>query len=80
MNRKVMARIINSDSDGRFAGGVDLLEADDGGTAVEILRSEIDAGRKVDFVLMDFVMVIHSYLPTYLNFTLETIFVITRLR
>lgn len=59
MNRKVMARIINSDSEVRFAGGVDLLEADDGGTAVEMLRSEMDAGRTVDFVLMDFVMVMH---------------------
>lgn len=67
MNRKVMARIIHSDSDGRFAGGVDLLEADDGGTAVEVLRSEINAGRRVDFVLMDFVMVIHSYLPTLIS-------------
>eukprot|EP01036_Dinobryon_divergens_P022753 gene22753-31042_t len=57
MNRKVMARIIHSDSDGRFAVGVDLLEADDGGTAVEVLRSEINAGRRVDFVLMDFVMI-----------------------
>ena len=36
---------------------VEFIEADDGGTAVEALRSEMTAGRPVDFVLMDFVMV-----------------------
>ena len=56
MNRKVMARIINGEKRGRLSR-VDLLEADDGLTAVEALRSEMAAGRVVDFVLMDFVMV-----------------------
>ena len=34
-----------------------LLEADDGTVAIEILRSEMAAGRRVDMILMDFVMV-----------------------
>ena len=71
MNRKVMAKIIESEKGCGFNGGgggtnessslpnlqVQLLEADDGVSAVEILRSEIAAGRTVDMVLMDFVMV-----------------------
>ena len=70
MNRKVMAKIIESEKGCGFnVGGstnessslpnlqVRLLEADDGVSAVEILRSEIAAGRTVDMVLMDFVMV-----------------------
>jgi len=56
MNRKVMARIISGEKSGRLAAA-ELLEADDGISAVETLRSEMAAGRKVDFVLMDFVMV-----------------------
>ena len=56
MNRKIMARIIEGDKSGPFASSV-LLEADDGVTAVETLRSEMAAGRRLDFVLMDFVMV-----------------------
>ena len=67
MNRKVMAKIIeSSSSSGRGDRShpilpqhrqVCLLEADDGVTAVEFLRSEMAAGRTVDMVLMDFVMV-----------------------
>ena len=45
---------------------VDLLEADDGISAVESLRSEMAAGRKVDFVLIDFVMVAHRLLVVVL--------------
>ena len=41
---------------GRF-GVVEFMEADDGVTAVAALRAETAAGRHVDFVLMDFVMV-----------------------
>jgi len=52
MNRKIMARIIS----GRLATA-ELLEADYGVTAVDTLHAETAAGRKVDFVLMDFVMV-----------------------
>jgi hypothetical protein len=35
-----------------------ILEADGGISAVECLRNEISAGQAIDFVLMDFVMVI----------------------
>ena len=57
MNRKMMAKIISSEKRcGRLAAA-ELLEADDGISAVETLRSEMAAGRTVDFVLMDFVMV-----------------------
>ena len=52
-----MAKIIGSADSGPFAGAV-LLEADDGLTALELLRSEMAAGRQVHFVLMDYVMVI----------------------
>ena len=56
LNRKMAVRIISTDQGERF-GVVDVIEADDGSTAVEALRSEMAAGRPVDFVLMDFVMV-----------------------
>ena len=57
MNRKIMARIVGDVKEGPLAGS-ELLEADDGMTAVETMRSELHAGRTVDFILMDFVMVI----------------------
>ena len=56
MNRKMMAKIISGEKRGRMAGAA-LLEADDGISAVETLRTEMAAGRKIDFVMMDFVMV-----------------------
>ena len=55
MNRKIMAKIIEGDRSGSLESAV-LLEADDGVTAVEILCAEMAAGRRLDFVLMDFVM------------------------
>ena len=60
MNRKVMARIISGEKRGRLVAA-ELLEADDGISAVEILRSEMAVGSRVDFVLMDFVMVRHFF-------------------
>ena len=56
LNVKVVARLIKDEKEGPFANAT-LLTADDGVTAVEQLRTEIVAGRAVDFVLMDFVMV-----------------------
>ena len=56
LNRKIVMRIISAENGGRF-GVVEFIEADDGSTAVEALRSEMAAGRSIDFVLMDFVMV-----------------------
>ena len=51
-----MGKIIGSADSGPFVDAV-LLEADDGLTALDVLRSEMAAGRQVHFVLMDFVMV-----------------------
>ena len=60
MNVKVVVRLIESEKEGIFANAT-LLTADDGTTAVELLRNEMAAGRAVHFVLMDYVMVmIHS--------------------
>ena len=56
LNRKIMGKIIGSADSGPFVDAV-LLEADDGLTALDVLRSEMAAGRQVHFVLMDFVMV-----------------------
>ena len=56
LNRKMMAKIVGGVSSGPFADSI-LLEADDGLTALEVLTAETAAGRHVDFVLMDFVMV-----------------------
>ena len=49
-------RLIESEKEGIFANAT-LLTADDGTTAVELLRNEMAAGRAVHFVLMDYVMV-----------------------
>ena len=56
MNRKLMSKIIGGEKRRRLADA-ELLEADDGESALEMLRSEMQAGRRIDFVLMDFVMV-----------------------
>lgn len=48
--------LIESDTDGILPGAI-VLQADDGVSAVECLRSEIAEGRTIDFVLMDFIMV-----------------------
>ena len=56
MNVKVMRKFIESEKDGPFAGAV-ILTADDGSTALEVLREEMVAGRRVHFVLMDYIMV-----------------------
>ena len=49
-------KIIESEKAGRLKDAR-LLEADDGTTALKMLRRELSEGRKVDFVLMDYVMV-----------------------
>ena len=38
-------------------GDCAILEADDGSTALEVMRSESEAGRAIDFVLLDYVMI-----------------------
>ena len=56
LNVKVVVRLIEGEKEGPFAKAA-LLTADDGATAVKQLQAEIAAGRAVDFILMDFVMV-----------------------
>ena len=58
-----------------------LLEADDGTVAVEILRSEMAAGRRVDMILMDFVMVRFVLLNLFNIYHLYTcLYILYRLR
>eukprot|EP01035_Chromulina_nebulosa_P032235 gene32235-biopygen20774 len=38
-------------------GDCTILEADDGCTALDVMRSETEADRVIDFVLMDYVMI-----------------------
>jgi hypothetical protein len=56
LNRKVIARLIESEAKGPLKNAR-LLEADDGTTAVGTLQRELAEGRRVDFILMDYVMV-----------------------
>ena len=56
LDRTITAKLIESEKKGRLQNAR-LLEADDGATAVEVLRRELSEGRRVDFVLMDYVMV-----------------------
>ena len=59
-------KVIESEKKGRLRNAR-LLEADDGTSAVEMLRRELAEGRQIDFVLMDFVMVKKlRYLTVYM--------------
>eukprot|EP01035_Chromulina_nebulosa_P011003 gene11003-biopygen9209 len=51
----MLAKLFESETVGPFAEAT-VITADDGTTAVEALRTEMDAGREVHFVLMDYVM------------------------
>ena len=57
INRRMVKMLLESESEGVLRHAV-ILEADDGISAAECLRNEISAGRAIDFVLMDFVIVI----------------------
>jgi hypothetical protein len=57
----VIVKVIESEKKGPLENAR-LLEADDGTTAVETLRRELAEGRRIDFVLMDYVMVWECYL------------------
>ena len=59
MNVKVVAKLIEGEKVGVFANAT-LLTADDGTSAVEQLKNEMAAGRAVHFILMDFIMAMHS--------------------
>ena len=56
INCKVLAKLIESEKVGRFANAA-ILTADDGTTAVQMMKDEMSAGREIHFVLMDYVMV-----------------------
>ena len=49
--------MLESQTNAAVLGGCTVLEADDGTTALDVMRSEAAAGRVIDFVLIDFVMV-----------------------
>ena len=49
--------MVESQTNAAVLGGCVVLEADDGTTALDVMRSEAAAGRVIDFVLIDFVMV-----------------------
>ena len=49
--------MVESQANAAVLGGCTVLEADDGTSALDVMRSEAAAGRVLDFVLMDFVMV-----------------------
>eukprot|EP00597_Dinobryon_sp_UTEXLB2267_P018401 CAMPEP_0201112880 /NCGR_PEP_ID=MMETSP0812-20130820/77514_1 /ASSEMBLY_ACC=CAM_ASM_000668 /TAXON_ID=98059 /ORGANISM="Dinobryon sp., Strain UTEXLB2267" /LENGTH=717 /DNA_ID=CAMNT_0047376309 /DNA_START=781 /DNA_END=2938 /DNA_ORIENTATION=- len=61
LNRKVLRRQIQSESSGIWQNAV-VKEADDGLTALELMRTEMVAGECFDFVLLDFVM-LHMHGP-----------------
>ena len=52
-----MRRMVESQTNAAVFGDCTVLEADDGTTALDVMRSEAVAGRVIDFVLIDFVMV-----------------------
>ena len=63
MNVKVMKRLIDTEKEGPFAGAIALV-ADDGLTALEVLRNELNAGRQIHFILMDYIMVLFHCLSS----------------
>ena len=52
-----MRRMLESSANSSVLGDCTILEADDGSTALDAMRSESEAGRVIDLVLMDYVMV-----------------------
>ena len=52
-----MRRMLNSSINRAVLGDCSLLEADDGFTALDVMRREMEADRAIDFVLMDYIMV-----------------------
>ena len=59
LDRRMTAKLIESEKGG-WLKNARLMEAEDGTTAVKVLRRELQEGRQVDFVLMDYVMVKHE--------------------
>ena len=52
-----MRRMLNSSINRAVLGDCSILEADDGSTALDVMRREMEADRAIDFVLMDYIMV-----------------------
>ena len=52
-----MRRMLNSSINRAVLGDCSILEADDGFTALDVMRREMEADRAIDFVLMDYIMV-----------------------
>jgi CheY-like chemotaxis protein len=49
--------MLNSSINRAVLGDCSILEADDGFTALDVMRREMEADRAIDFVLMDYIMV-----------------------
>ena len=49
--------MLESSANRSVLGDCSILDADDGTTALDVMRSESEAGRVIDFVLMDYVMI-----------------------
>ena len=56
-SRKIVRRMLESSANKSLLGDCSILEADDGSTALDVMRSEIEADRAIDFVLLDYVMI-----------------------
>ena len=72
LNCKMLAKLIESETAGPFAQAT-VITADDGATAVEALRTEMDAGREVHFILIDYIMVTPMFMYVLiLSFSLRS--------
>lgn len=60
--RKIVNRMLASSANRNVLGDCIILEADDGSTALDIMRCNLAAGRHIDIVLMDYIMV-HMHGP-----------------
>lgn len=55
--RKIVKRVIERPDNVAIMGECDLMEADDGLTALDVMRREFATGAVIDLVLMDFIMI-----------------------
>ena len=55
--RKIVRRMLERQEHVSFLGVCEVIEADDGITALSALQLELAAGRAVDLVLLDYVMI-----------------------
>jgi CheY-like chemotaxis protein len=79
MNIKVVVKLIQGEKTGAIYHAT-ILTADDGTTAIEQLRNEMSAGRQVDFVLTDFIMVEtdHCHMLPWCYISIQLPFVLYR--